>query len=478
MASTVENSDQPSLEVPSSTGAGNPFSNGPFFQRTDWLSFGLTTVVVLVVYLCTLAPEVTLENSGMLTTSAAYVGVPHPPGYPVWTVYSWLFVHALPFFNIAWRVAVGSAVAAALACGLVALMVLRSGILLLEHRPGFSLWRPAEQNLLRVACGYASGMVLGLSSVVWQKAVIADTWALSMLLFSAMLTLLMHWMVAPERRRFLFGAVFLFGLLLTSNQEVTVEIPSLLLLAMLADQDLGRDLFLVTALLAITNWVANKFGFFSWQGYYADYYAVSNVPLLLAFMVVAVAALVTVIRTRRVGSEWKAAILCAPVLLMGLACCFYLPLASMTNPPMNWGYARTVEGFFHVITRGQYERPHATDDLGQFIGQLWAMAKETGKGFGWFYLPLAVLPFCLLGRAERTARTWLLSLVAVFVGTGPLMVALLNPPNDLADLQYVAPYFCALNVVLAIWVGLGLSVVGGVVAKGVILPRAGSAPVP
>jgi hypothetical protein len=88
------------------------------------------------------------------------------------------------------------------------------------------------------------------------------------------------------------------------------------------------------------------------------------------------------------------------------------------------------------------------------------MAKETGKGIGWFYLPFAVLPFCLLGRMERTARNFLLGLIAVFVGAGPLMVALLNPSKDLASLQNVAPFFFALNVVLSIWTGLGLVVVG------------------
>ena len=41
-------------------------TNGePFFQRPDALSFSLTTAVALAVYCVTLAPEVTLEFSGM-----------------------------------------------------------------------------------------------------------------------------------------------------------------------------------------------------------------------------------------------------------------------------------------------------------------------------------------------------------------------------------------------------------------------------
>src|SRR5579859_3714890 len=99
----------------------NPESIGPFFQATDWLAFGITGLVALVVYWCSLAPETTLGFSGTLSTSAKYAGVAYPPGFPVWTLYSWVFATLLPFSNIAWRVAMGSAVAAALSCSLVAL---------------------------------------------------------------------------------------------------------------------------------------------------------------------------------------------------------------------------------------------------------------------------------------------------------------------------------------------------------------------
>jgi len=78
--------------------------DSPFFQSIDWLSFGLTTGISFAIYLFTLAPEVTLENQGIFTTGAFYAGVPHPPGYPLWTLYAWLFTEVLPVSNLAWRV--------------------------------------------------------------------------------------------------------------------------------------------------------------------------------------------------------------------------------------------------------------------------------------------------------------------------------------------------------------------------------------
>jgi hypothetical protein len=452
---------------------GNAVSvTGPFFQRADWLSFGLTAVVVLVVYLRTLAPEVTLEYSGILATSAKYVGVAHPLGFPVWTLYSWLFVTLLPFSNIAWRVALGSAVAAALACGLVALMVSRAGTLLLETTPAFTSRKLAEQQLLRVVCGCVAGLALGLSRTVWRMGVVAEIWAVSVLLFAIMLCFLMRWTGRPEGRRFLYGALFVFGLLLTSNQELFVMTPALLLLVILSNQELGRDLCLVISLLAVADWALSALGLCRWPGSYM----LASVGLLVAFLLVGIAAVVAIVRTRRFGSEWKPASLCGVLFLMGLGVYLCLPFASMTNPPVNWGYPRTPEGFFHVLTRGQYEHWHPTDELGRFIGQLWIVVKDTGAGFGWPYFVFALLPLGLLRRTGGCARNWLLGLTAALVCVGPLMVTLLNPSNDLASVELIAPYFSAMYVVLAVWTGLGFMVFGSLVTKPWMQPRPDTTP--
>jgi hypothetical protein len=57
--------------------------------------------------------------------------------------------------------------------------------------------------------------------------------------------------------------------------------------------------------------------------------------------------------------------------LLGASFYFYLPLACMTNPPMQWCYPRTVDGFLHALTRGQYEQPSPTNlflEPGRFVG--------------------------------------------------------------------------------------------------------------
>ena len=96
----------------------------------------------------------------------------------------------------------------------------------------------------------------------------------------------------------------------------------------------------------------------------------------------------------------------------------YLPFASEQNPPMNWGYPRTWEGFMHAVTRGQYEAIVPTDIFSEkFIQQLGAYLTDLRSQFS---LPVAVLgflPFCAwglnLGGKRRSAFPVALGLVLV-----------------------------------------------------------------
>src|SRR5437868_11597250 len=63
----------------------------PLFRKVDWIAFAVTLILVFVGYLLTISPDLTLEDSGELAVASKYAGVPHPPGYPVWTVYTWLW---------------------------------------------------------------------------------------------------------------------------------------------------------------------------------------------------------------------------------------------------------------------------------------------------------------------------------------------------------------------------------------------------
>ncbi len=56
------------------------------WTRADWMVGLVAAFVAGVVYFWTAAPNVTLLDSGEFVVAAQHFGVPHPTGYPLWTL--------------------------------------------------------------------------------------------------------------------------------------------------------------------------------------------------------------------------------------------------------------------------------------------------------------------------------------------------------------------------------------------------------
>jgi hypothetical protein len=425
---------------------------------------------LLAVYLWALAPEITLEDAGGLAPAAMYPGVPYPPGYPAWAMYSWVFAKVLPFGNIAWRIGVGSAVAAATMCGLVSLMVSRGSTEYLQLseavRRGYAL--SADQGFdgwnnggfmgaarMRTVCGCVAGMGLGFSAPIWRMALVVDIWSLADLLFAIVVFMMTQWLAAPEKRRYLYAAIWVYGVSLTGDEEFVVMAPALLLWVFLADQKLGRDLYLAALMLFVVSWrTGGSFAVAPW----ALIFAVNNYPLAFAFLLLLLPTAFALIPRPRTGSEWRGVCAASLCLAVGRAVSFYLPVAGMSTPPMDWCYPRTVEGFFHLVSRGQYDLVHTTGDFSLFLKQLGWQARQSGIEFGWLYLLMATVAVSYGWQAPKLARRWLLGLLGMFVCSGPLMVATLNMGPDRQSMELAQRYYGAMDVTLAILAGIGAAI--------------------
>ncbi|MEI7903247.1 MAG: hypothetical protein WCK89_23650, partial [bacterium] len=82
---------------------------------------------------------------------------------------------------------------------------------------------------------------------------------------------------------------------------------------------------------------------------------------------------------------------------LGVSFYIYMPIVSdLRNPPMNWGYPRTWEGFKHAITRGQYEKIAPSDVFNKkFLFQLGTYFTDLRVQFTLIAATLGFLPFTL-----------------------------------------------------------------------------------
>jgi tetratricopeptide (TPR) repeat protein len=208
-----------------------PDSRPERFQGSDWIAAAIVFGVTLLVYVLTLSPSVTLEDSGELITGAADFGVPHPPGYPLWTMSGWLFSHLIPVGNVAWRVNLQSAVFGAAANAVLTLLVCHSGRWLAQR------WAPEEvQPLARrwmFYIGMFAGFVIGFSDVMWSQGVIAEVYTLNGLFVNLVLLFFYFWMLEPRKTHRLIIAVLVFALGLTNHHTLVQMIPAMLVAAAL-----------------------------------------------------------------------------------------------------------------------------------------------------------------------------------------------------------------------------------------------------
>ena len=349
-------------------------------SRTELLCAGAVFVVAMLLYTVTLAPTVTLVDSGELIVAARGLGVAHPPGFPLWVMLAHL-ASLLPFGNVAVRINFSSALFAALACATLTLVVAellmtafcfgaprQTGKAAQQSRKGED---PIGGRFLILAPPVAAGLLMAFSRTLWSYATITEVYALNALLILVVFFLVLRWRrrIVEARRHasaavttydaWIYTAAFVFGLALGVH-HVTV----------------GLTLPAIAALV------------FTTQG--------------LKFFT-----------SRRL-------LFAALISIGGLVAVYaYLPLAASHSPVMNWGNPRSLQEIWWHITGRQY-RVFFSFSPATMGTQFVEFCRMALREFGFPWLPLT--PFLALTglvtayKRDRAAAWFLLLIVIADLG--------------------------------------------------------------
>ena len=239
--------------------------DGRFFTRLDWAAFWTATLLTFAVYFFTLGPSVGLEDSGELATAGAHLGVPHPPGYPFWTLCSWIFCKLFAFVTYmghptpAWAISCFSAVAGAFAAGCTAMLICRSARDFIAPGEGVDAcvapggagdgW--CRGSVLPFAGGVAGALTFALSPVEWSQSTIVEIYSLNALFLMWVFLLSYRWMRKPSDK-ILWLTAFVFGLGLTNYQVLVFAIVPLALIILMTNIGMFRDVFIYLIPAALT----------------------------------------------------------------------------------------------------------------------------------------------------------------------------------------------------------------------------------
>ncbi len=162
----------PSNRKPKRAGQLPLFDNHTALNRSDFSTAAITFIAALVVYILTMAPTITAEDAGELVAASYTLGIPHPPGYPLWCLLGKLFAF-IPLGPVAWRFNFMSAFWGAAAVCIMYLLIIR-----------------LTRNRIAAIAG---ALALAFSKEFWAQSVVAEVYTLNALLITLCVLLLFQW---------------------------------------------------------------------------------------------------------------------------------------------------------------------------------------------------------------------------------------------------------------------------------------------
>ena len=410
-------------------------------------TFWIVAAVLTTVYAATLAPDVTLWDAGEFNAAIGSLGIPHPPGTPLYIVLGNVWARGLGFLPQALAVNLLSAVATAIGCGLL----------------GGLLARWSGSRLAGIAGGLSAGTMLA----VWQNATETEVYAVSMLLAILMVVV----GEAAGRRdsaRLRVLLAYLMALAVVFQISALVAAPSAILLASMGPERARPDSRRIAAL----------------GGVFALVVAFSLAkPWLAAFGLV---ALLWPAISRRDDSVRRIEVAGYALLIMiGLSATLFMLVRAAHDPYVNQGNPSTLATMMDVVWRNQYPLPGLWPRRAPVWIQLlnlvqyadWQLASGVDKNVAasWWRTPFSIgaLLLAVVGaRWHRSISPRGAMATGLLIAMSSLgVVAMLNMPAGPSILDSILPpgsaheprerdYFFALAfAATGTWVGAGAVVV-------------------
>jgi hypothetical protein len=328
----------------------------------------LSAAIVFVIYLATLAPTTAFWDASEYIAAAKVLGIPHPPGNPLFIIVAHTF-GLLPLVeSYAVRINLFAALTSAASAGLWFLVAERwlRGIV--------------SQRWARYAAAFAGVLVGATSWTVWNQSTVNEkVYTLSLLSIALVMWLVVRWgddEPGTHRDRWLVLIAYMLALTSTNHLMGVLALPALAVYVLWTDwRTVLRPWAIVTfyaLLLAVTGeWIAMTQGGLK-----------GSVLILLTLAILGYAL-------------WKTprdslAYLGLVAVIVGISLNYlWLPLRAAQYPAINEGepVGFLSQALQDLLNRVQYGKPPLTDRQASFTAQLanfwqyfsWQFARDWGR---------------------------------------------------------------------------------------------------
>lgn len=338
------------------------------------------TAMVLAGYLVTLAPSVTFWDAGEFIAATRTLGIPHPPGTPLFVLIAHLWAAMLPFGEYAVRTNLLSALLSALGAGFLFLFAHETLAPVVRDLP------PREGSLLRNGGAVAAAVIGAFTFTQWQNSNETEVYAVAGATIA-----LTAWLCLVWRRR---------------RREGGAAANMLLLILYIAGLSIGNHLLALLVGPAVV--------MFLWSTLRAEPAPDAGVRRREWAEVAVVAGTWALLIGMGLGSQPLSilgGVLCSLAMVFaftsgtaafsflgvalavfGITTYYFLYLRSGQHPPLNEAQPDNLNSLLLVIRRAQYpvrtplDDPtvlHGPDNPGRTLGILWLQLINYLQYFDW-----------------------------------------------------------------------------------------------
>jgi len=467
----------------------SPVPRSPLFmtRRPPYALAALAAALVLVGYVVTLAPTVTFWDAGEFIAAAKNLGIPHPPGTPLFVLIGHVWGAVVPLAEYAQRTNLLSATLSAAGSGFLFLVVH-------DTLARFTADLPATTDrLLRVGGSLAAVLVAGFTFTTWQNSNETEVYAAATFTIAAITWLCFAWRRARGTARashILLLILYLAGLSIGNHLLALLVGPAVVcflaaeLRASPAERSADRS----------TEWAQVAVVAGSWALLIGCGLGSTVLIVIGAVCFVAAAAFATV------ASSLAFAVVALLVSAIGVTSYLFLYIRAGQHPVINEAQPDNWNALLAVIRRAQYPVrtplddptvPHGPDNPGrnatiiglqllnyvQYFDWQWANGVRAVLKFAGTQFPartLATLLFAWLGlrglflqrRTDRSAW-WLLFMLWLVTGLGLVAYMNFKPGFSMGYNAYPQPddhevrdrdyFFVVSFLVWGLWAGIGLA---------------------
>jgi hypothetical protein len=326
----------------------------------------LATAAVLAIYVLTIAPTTQFWDTSEYIASAKVLGIPHPPGNPLFVILANVWGQALGFLeHYALRINLFAAVTSALASGFLFLVAERWLQPVIPHARA------------RAAAAFAGALVGATTFTAWNQSVVNEkVYTLSLLSIALILWLGVHWADAERgwpRDRLLLLIGYLLVLTSTNHMMGVLGAAAVAVYVVVTD---WRE--------ALRPWHV-LFGLLIGMAVFGAWAPIVNGPMEARALVLALlaGAVAYVAWKEPEALRSPALYLAVGAVLVGISLNYvFLPMRAAQFPPINEGEPTTWTALWDVLSREQYQKPPVTQRMADFPSQVANYLQYFGWQFG------------------------------------------------------------------------------------------------